>query len=122
MNWTNFLVILTLLYLTYYGLNLLYDLFKDRRTVRDDSDDEFLFFDENIKPQLIVPEDSPEVDFVELQNQSLDVETDSHINNTAIVHVSESSNLIESTGAVRLNELFNLAKSNLIEYTGTISY
>ena len=29
---------------------------------------------------------------------------------------------VRSTGAVGLRELFNLAKDNLIEYTGDISY
>lgn len=121
MNWTNFLLTLTLLYLSYYGLNLLYDLFKARKPPKDDSAGEVLFFDEDVKPQLILPkEEQPE----DLDNsaEGMEVESIPKVTVEADGQIIPSSNLIQSTGAVGLKELFNLAKDNLIEFTGAISY
>lgn len=122
MNWTNFLLILTLLYLTYYGLNLLYDLFRIRKPPKDDSDGEVLFFDEDTKPQLILPNEEPLEDFNDLSHLSVEKTSSLQLTNVPNAPMYTSSNLIQSTGGVGLRELFSLAKGHLIEYTGAISY
>lgn len=118
MNWTNFILLLTLIYLTYYGLNILYDLLRAQKTPKDNGTEELLFFDDEITPQLIVPNEDVDV----FANQTGEMDTDflqAELVDTSIV---ESVNFIQSTGAVGLQEMYNLAKANLIEYTGAISY
>ncbi|MCA5006141.1 hypothetical protein [Sphingobacterium bovistauri] len=122
MNWTNFLLILTLLYLTYYGLNLLYDLFRARKPIKNESAEELLFFDEDIQPQLILPKEEPQQDVDRISQPSIDMEFDYQILEQTAKETQASTNPIQSTGAVSLKELFSLAKINLIEYTGEISY
>ncbi|MBE8714834.1 hypothetical protein [Sphingobacterium hungaricum] len=121
MNWTNFLLTLTLLYLSYYGLNLLYDLFRARKATRHDSAGEVLFFDEDVKPQLILPKEEQPED-LDSSTEGIEVESIPQITALPSPQVVPSSDLIQSTGAVGLKELFNLAKDNLIEFTGAISY
>lgn len=122
MNWTNFLLTLTLLYLSYYGINLLYDMLRARKPLKDVSADELLFFDQETNPQLIIPNQEPLEDYDGSSDQVIDIDLDEPKLETADRYVNASSNLIHSTGAVGLKELFNLAKDNLIEYTGAISY
>lgn len=115
MNWTSFLLTLTLAYLAYYGLNLLYDMFMSRRSPKSESDGDTLFFEEHVQPEIIEyteePVPDPEPENVEPPQSSTSTGTAQGI----------SGNIL-STGAVGLAELFNLAKNNLIEHTGTIPY
>ena len=122
MNWTNFLLLLTLIYLTYYGLNILYDLFRVQKPPKDKGTEELLFFEDDITPQLIVPTELSLDDVDDLVNQSIDMELDHQELTFTDTFEDESVNFIQSTGAVGLLEMYNLAKANLIEYTGAISY
>lgn len=122
MNWTNFLLLLTLIYLTYYGLNILYDLFRTQKPPKEKGTEELLFFEDDIPPQLIVPAELSLDDVDDLANQSIDIELDHQELTFTDTFEDESVNFIQSTGAVELQELYNLAKANLIEYTGAISY
>ncbi|NGM71644.1 hypothetical protein [Sphingobacterium sp. SGL-16] len=122
MNWTNFLLMLTLLYLSYYGINLLYDVFKSRKPVKDANTDEILFFDDDNQPQLIIPpEEQLEID-VDASNSLHDSVVENVVDENSDRQIESTSNFIQTTGAVSLTELFSLAKSNLIHYTGEISY
>ncbi len=115
MNWTNFLLILTLSYLFYYGLNLLYDLFMNRKPYSSPGKDDTLFFEEDIQPQIITYTPSPAADQAEEEIEPI----------VATVLPKTSRNIsgnVFSNGAVSLKELFNLAKNNLIEHTSTIPY
>ncbi|OOG19636.1 hypothetical protein BWD42_06915 [Sphingobacterium sp. CZ-UAM] len=114
MNWTNFLLILTLSYLTYYGLNLIYDLFISQKRSSPLTTDETLIFEEHIQPQLI-EYTGPAVSIEIVEKETIET-----------IQIPKqarpSSNTFISTGAVGLKDLFNLAKNNLIEYTSTIPY
>lgn len=114
MTWTNFLLILLVIYLTYYGLNVVFDLFMSRKQPAYESDHDVLFFNEGISPELITYEEelatpaplpAPENQEPKLTKQS-----------------DFTSGLLKTTGAVGIKELFNLAKDDLIEYTRAIPY
>jgi hypothetical protein len=115
MNWTNFLVFLTLAYLTYYGLNLLYDLLMGRKPSSPKMKDDTLIFEEDIQPEIITytPNDIPE----------RTVPQDEPIASIILPKTSKgTTGNVFSTGAIGLKELFSLAKNNLIEYTSAIPY
>lgn len=115
MNWTNFLLILTLSYLSYYGLNLLYDLFMGRKSSSPTRKDDMLFFEEDIQPQIITYSPGPTADQALEENEPIAA--------TMLPKTSRTlSGNVFSTGAVSLKELFNLAKNNLIEHTSSIPY
>lgn len=115
MNWTNFFLILTLSYLSYYGLNLLYDLFMGRKPSSSPGKDDTLFFEEDIQPQIITYTPGPAADQAVEENEPIAA--------TILPKTSRSiAGNVFSTGAVSLKELFNLAKNNLIEHTSTIPY
>jgi hypothetical protein len=71
MNWTNFLLILTLSYLSYYGLNLLYDLFMSRKSSSPTGKDDTLFFEEDIQPQIITYTPGPVADQAVEENEPI---------------------------------------------------
>ena len=81
-----------------------------------------MFFEDDITPQLIVPAELSLDDVDDLVNQSIDMELDHQELTFTDTFEDESVNFIQSTGAVGLQEMYNLAKANLIEYTGAISY
>ncbi len=114
MTWTNFLLILLVIYLTYYGLNVIFDLFMTRKQPGSESDQEVLFFNEDTSPELITYEEESETPATpsEPENPEPDAPKQS----------SFTSGLLRSTGAVGIKELFNLAKDDLIEYTRAIPY
>jgi hypothetical protein len=114
MTWTNFLLILLVIYLTYYGLNVIFDLFMARKQPGSESDQDVLFFNEDISPELITYEEESEAPAPPslLENPEPDTSKQSNFN----------SGLLRSTGAVGIKELFNLAKDDLIEYTRAIPY
>jgi len=119
MNWTTFLLTLTLIYLAYFGVNLLYDLLSLRKPPKEKESDEILFFEEDIKPQLIIPKEEQQQDMDDFSIHKNEVQEADGFRNH---QVYESFNPMQSTGAVALKELFNLAKNDLIEYTGAINY
>lgn len=130
MNWTTFLIALALCYLAYYGFNLLYDLLMSRRQPPEESPGELLFFDRDDRPQLIVPEETGD-DLSEDDAMEADEpvalpprQTETPPNSPLLPPAATTgiSGTIRSTGAVGLRELFGMAKENLFEYTGGITY
>lgn len=115
MNWTSFLLTLTLIYLAYYGLNLLYDLLMSRKSPASDSKGDTLFFEEDIQPEIIEYIEQPTVE------PELATDEPSEPITPKVAPVGIPGNVI-STGAVGIKDLFNLAKSNLIEHTSAIPY
>lgn len=113
MTWTNFLLILLVIYLTYYGLNVLFDLFMARKQPAYESDQDVLFFNEGVSPELITYEEESEtpVQLSEPENQE-----------SKMTKSDFSTGLLKTTGGVSIKELFNLAKDDLIEYTRAIPY
>lgn len=114
MTWTNFLLILLVIYLTYYGLNVIFDLFMARKQPGSESDQDVLFFNEDISPELITYEEESEAPAPQSLLENPEPDTSKQSNFT--------SGLLRSTGAVGIKELFNLAKDDLIEYTRAIPY
>jgi hypothetical protein len=108
MNWSHFILILTGVYLAYYGINLIADLCLTKKPPAPENDQERLFFDETIEPQLITYEEDTE----QPQVVALPPENSGSL----------PGSTLESTGAVNLKELFRLAQNNLIDYTGAIRY
>lgn len=124
MNWTSFLVTLALAYLAYYGLNLLFDLLISRKPPKADSPGDVLFFDEHVRPEIIVPAEVPSPQAETEPDVAAQPEMASAAQPTETLDEppAQLSGPIRSTGAVGIKELFNLAKDSLIEYTGEISY
>lgn len=105
MTWTQFLTAIAVIYAIYYVLNLLADILKSRKSGVENSDTEELFFREDIKPELVAPNEEP------LDEAPLDSEPMPH-----------QEPPIQSTGGVSIRQLFALAKNDLIEYTKAIPY
>jgi len=124
MNWTSFLITLALAYMAYYGLNLLFDLLISRKPPKTDSTGDVLFFDEDVRPEIIVPAEVPDPQTDKATVTAVQDETPEvpQTSGTMDELRPQLSGPLRSTGAVGLRELFNLAKDNLIEYTGDISY
>lgn len=120
MNWTSFLLTLSLAYLIYYGLNLLFDLLIAHRPPNSEDNSEVLFFEEHSEPQLIDYPETPELTLhlkPETEKQKIPPSP-----TVAIDKQDITSSIIQATGAVNLKQLFNLAKDNLIEHTRAIPY
>lgn len=111
MTWTSFIVTLVLAYLVYYGLNVLFDLILGRKNTTSNSENEELFFEEPISPELIT--------YDEQADRIPAAQPDGASGNT---FQSVTSGLIQATGAVGLKQLFSRAKDDLIEYTKAIPY
>jgi len=116
MNWTTFLLTLTLAYAVYYGLNLLFDLLIARRPPTSQDNDEVLFFEEYTPPQLIDYQEEPETDALPEPQEEPQPPAEK------IGQRDIASAIIHATGAVGLKQLFNLAKDDLIEHTRAIPY
>lgn len=108
MNWTQFLMGLMAFYLFYYLLNILFDLFRNRRPSPEEGEQQELVFSEETVPEQV----APEMGEVPEQLQATGKESRQSI----------SSGLLQSSGAVGIKELFGLAQAGLIEYTKTIPY
>jgi len=119
MNWTSFLLTLALAYMAYYGLNLLFDLLIARKPPKTDSPGDVLFFDEDVRPEIIVSAQEPSA---QTETEPPTAAPAAQPTETLNEPPAQLSGPIRSTGAVGIKELFNLAKNNLIEYTGEISY
>ncbi|VTP91428.1 hypothetical protein [Sphingobacterium daejeonense] len=118
MNWTTFLLTLTLAYAAYYGLNLLFDLLITRKPPASQDNDEILFFEEHTEPQLIDYQEEPEP-VVPPEPEPREVPQPPVGKNG---QQNIASAIIHATGAVGLKQLFSLAKGDLIEHTRAIPY
>ena len=108
MSWINFLTVTFFIYLVYYCLNLLFDLFlSPRNPIGEISEDE-LFFTQTHTPELITTKAMAEE------------VTGSAEKEKPVVYFP--SGPVNSTGGISLKHLFSLAKDNLIEHTRAIPY
>ncbi|WP_313157476.1 hypothetical protein [Sphingobacterium multivorum] len=106
MNWIQFTLYLSTLYLGYYGLNLMYDFYRNNKPgneLKNVSNGEISFPEFHSSTKVDLPEE--------------DILDDSFENAGAI-----TSGPIESSGGVSIKELFSLAQNDLIEYTKAIAY
>lgn len=110
MSWTNFLIVIFIVYLVYYLLNLLFDLFLSPRLAGSETEEDEVFLTETYAPELISLEEKIE------QADAADTGEGGRPAS------SISSGPISSSGGVGLKQLFSLAKDNLIEHTRAIPY
>ena len=108
MSWINFLTIIFIVYLVYYCLNLLFDLFLSPRTAIGEISEDELFFTETSIPELITAQRKAEPVIVEPEKEK------------PVVYFP--SGPVNATGGISLKHLFSLAKDDLIEHTRAIPY
>lgn len=111
MSWTNFLIIIFIVYLVYYSLNLFFDLLISPKTSSGEIAEDELFFSRTFSPELITLRDEPETP------PAVPDKTDAPGPSPVF-----ASGPIGSSGGVGLKQLFSLAKNNLIEHTRAIPY
>ncbi|WP_312338090.1 hypothetical protein [Sphingobacterium sp.] len=106
MNWIQFTLYLSALYLGYYGLNLMYDFYHNNESGNEPKNvghGEISFPEFHPSTKVDLPdEDIPDVSF----------------ENAGAI----TSGPIESSGGVSIKELFSLAQNDLIEFTKAIAY
>jgi hypothetical protein len=114
-TWTQFLTAMATAYFGYYSLNLIADMMRQGRTAtatRDEPDE--LFFDDEEPPVVALPESEADED----TSEESQPEQEAPVSEEPVV----LGGPVESTGAVSIRELFQLARMDLIEYTRTIPY
>lgn len=115
MNWNHFLLLITGIYLGYYAVNILADLYLKRKQPDEEQDHEVLFFSEETQPEIILYEEQ-----AAQPNESGSNKSDiTPIDNEREVFPAPA---IASTGAVSLLELIRLAHNDVIQYTKAIPY
>ncbi|WP_185218073.1 hypothetical protein [Sphingobacterium mizutaii] len=106
MNWTQFLLGVTAIYGIYYALNVLYDLFIQRRAPRVADGGNELTFDEDSPPERVISKP------IQKEHEPTAKEGKPVI----------SSGPLQSTGGINLKQLVSLVQNDVIEYTKTIPY
>jgi len=112
MNWNHFILLLIGIYLAYYAINILADLYLQKKAPGIEDEQEVLFFSEDIQPDIIIYDD-------ELEPSPTQVVPEPQ---TAEVPTSYPVSALDATGAVSLKELIRAAQSGLIQYTKAIPY
>lgn len=115
MNWNHFLLLLIGIYLGYYAVNILTDLYLKQTAPGGETDQDVLFFSEDSQPEIIVYDDNPEplvTKNQELQPASPEPDAQKSYPIPPLV----------STGAVSLKELNKVALAGLLQYTKAIPY
>src|SRR5260370_20649899 len=105
MNWNHFLLLLTVLYLGYYTINIIADLYLKKSPPGADAAQDVLFFSEDSQPEIIIYEDAPEKQVPQPDQPH-----------------TYPSPAFESTVTVSLKELIRVAQAGLIQYTKAIPY
>jgi len=111
MSWTNFLIVIFIVYLIYYLLNLIFDLFLSPRVSKGEDAEDELFFTKTFTPELITLEER-------VVEEPVVAETEKVETSTSFI----STGPVSSSGGIGLKQLFSLAKNNLIEHTRAIPY
>lgn len=115
MNWNHFILLLIGIYLGYYAVNILADLYLKQKAPGGETDQDILFFSEDSQPEIIVYDDEPEP----VLDASVKSGQESSTPETAPTYPSP---VLESTGAVSLKELIKVAQAGLLQYTKAIPY
>ena len=110
MNWNHFLLLLTAIYLGYYAINIIADLYLKKSPPGTDAGQDVLFFSEDSQPEIIIYEDTPE-QAATPPDTAMPAQPQAYPSPT-----------LESTGAVSLKELIRVAQAGLIQYTKAIPY
>ena len=115
MNWNHFILLLTGIYLGYYAVNILADLYLKRQPPGEEADQDVLFFSEDSQPEIILYDDMPEppVTAGPAAAQDLPVQEQPQ---------AYPAPAMESTGAVSLKELIRVAQQGVLQFTKAIPY
>lgn len=112
MNWNHFILLLTGIYLGYYAVNILADLYLKRKPPGEEAEQDVLFFSEDSQPEIIIYDDTPVQPVAAFQPEQPSPEPPE----------SYPAPPIEATGAVSLKELISAAQKGLLQYTKAIPY
>jgi hypothetical protein len=115
MNWNHFILLLTGIYLGYFAINIIADLYLIRKTPGKEADQDVLFFSEDSQPEIILYDDEPE------QPHNAGPAPQMELSATEPQQVYPAP-VMESTGALSLKELTRVAQQRLLQYTKTIPY
>ena len=115
MNWNHFILLLIGIYLGYYAVNILADLYLKQKAPGGETDHDILFFSEDSQPEIIIYDDEPE----QVASTATAARQDSSAQETAPAYPSP---VLNSTGAISLKELNKVAKAGLLQYTKAIPY
>ena len=115
MNWNHFILLLIGIYLGYYAVNIVADLYLKQKPPGGEADQDVLFFSEESQPEIIVYDDEPE----QVANTATAPKQDSPPHGAEPAYPSP---VLESTGAVSLKELIKVAQAGLLQYTKAIPY
>jgi hypothetical protein len=115
MNWNQFILLLIGIYLGYYAVNILADLYLNKKPQGEISDQDVLFFSEDSRPEIIIYDDEPEQAVIATPATQLESSTQEPAQ-------AYPSPVIVSTGAVSLKELIQVAQAGLLQYTKAIPY
>ncbi len=115
MNWNHFILLLIGIYLGYYAVNILADLYLKQKPPGEEANQDFLFFSKESQPEIIVYDDDPEP----VVNATSAPQQSSQAQETMQTYPSP---VLESTGAVSLKELMRVAQAGLLQYTKAIPY
>jgi hypothetical protein len=114
MNWNHFILLLIGIYLGYYAVNIIADLYLKKKPQGVDQDQDILFFSEDSQPEIIIYDDEPEQTGPAAPVRQQDL--------LSREQESLPSPALESTGAVSLKDLIRVAQAGLIQYTRAIPY
>ncbi len=123
MNWTDFILYLTLLYVVYYAFIILLDVFKNPQKLFDATNGELFSFQPEFssafpEPVTIVEDDQPIIEKSNPPSPPIANPKEQWINSEEDTEEIEllNENIVKSTGGVStIGALFSLAKSDAIE-------
>ena len=116
MNWNHFILLLIGIYLGYYAVNIIADLYLKKKPQGDITEQDILFFSEEAQPEIIIYDDEPEQAAAATateQQPDLPAQAPSEVYPAPVM---------ESTGAVSLKELIKVAQAGVLQYTKAIPY
>lgn len=99
MNWNHFILLLTGIYLGYYAVNIIADLYLKKKPQGEINDQDILFFSEESQPEIIIYDDEPEqaaATTATEQQRDLPAQAPSQV---------YPAPLMESTGAISLKDI-----------------
>jgi hypothetical protein len=117
MTWLEFLKWSALLYIFYYGVNILLDLSRGRSVSTDSGSEEALHFTENNLPTSVLPAPPPVEKVIQ---PTPAVVFESTIQEPSVTKTQPQS-AIEGMG-VTIKELLELAQKEAIDYTKKVSF
>ena len=115
MNWNHFILLLIGIYLGYYAVNIIADLYLKKKPQGLEADQDILFFSEDSQPEIIIYDDEPE------QTATTAAEKEPNLSTETPTQIYPAPEM-ESTGAVSLKDLIKVAQAGVLQFTKAIPY